>query len=562
MQLYTKISLLTIALAFGFTSSSAQETEGFYIDSSGKLFVNPNTPVFLYMSLSPDGKEAIRLKSIQPEGNPLQWNGHGPKYLSHLDLYLGKRINFELFADGKPPTTSPNFDTKKGIQEGAIIYLSGTSVLEIKSIDEDSGVSKSFYSINGANFLKYEKPIILEKEGKYSIQFYSIDNVGNKEDIGERTLYIDTSPPETTMEIEGPQHNDVVSTMSKFILSANDIVGVSKTYYSINDGTETLYTIPISISQLPQGDYTIKWYSIDMVGNTENQKSYSFFVDRTPPMVFEEISGNTYMIAGKEFSSGRSQLRIVAVDNKAGVKEIHYSINNEPFKIYEKPIYLSDITGAVTIRSYAIDNVGNKGVSNVEGQHFSMPQVDITGPSISHSFIGNKISLRDTVWINPQTKVSIAAIDKGSGLHRVDYKLNDNPNLPYSEPFSVDQNGYHRVSCTAWDNVENLNILNFGFGVDGKAPELFHHFSVQPHQYKVINSEKIPVFSPDLQLYIAATDDKAGVDKILVAIDEAKERIYAQPLSGFKVGQITTIILKAIDKLGNESEKSISFWVE
>jgi hypothetical protein len=411
-------------------------------------------------------------------------------------------------------------------------------------------------------FIKYDKPIIIEKEGKYTIQFYSIDNVGNKEDIGERTIFIDTSPPETKLEIEGPQHNDVVSTMSKFILNATDIVGVRETYYSINDCEENLYTLPISISQLPQGDYTIKWYSIDMVGNTEDQKSYSFFVDRTPPMVFEEISGNTYMIAGKEFSSGRSQLRIVAVDNKAGVKEIHYSINNDPFKIYEKPIYLSDITGAVTIRSYATDNVGNKGVSNVEGQHFSMPQVDITGPSISHSFIGNKISLRDTVWINPHTRVSITAIDKGSGLHRVDYKLNDNPNLPYFEPFSVDQNGYHRVSCTAWDNVENLNILNFSFGVDGKAPELFHHFSVQPHQYKVINGEKIPVFSTDLQLYIAATDDKAGVDKILVAIDEAKERIYAQPLSGFKVGQITTIIIKAIDKLGNESEKSISFWVE
>jgi len=386
--------------------------------------------------------------------------------------------------------------------------------------------------------------------------------VGNKEDVGERTLFIDTSPPETTLEIEGPRYNDVVSAKSKFILSATDIVGVRETYYSINDGKKTLYSNPISISQLPQGDYTIKWHSIDMVGNTEEQKTYSFFVDTTPPMVFEEIAGNTYMIAGKEFSSGRSQLRIVAVDNKAGVKEIHYSINNDPFKIYEKPIYLSDITGAVTIRSYAIDNVGNKGMSNVEGQHFSMPQVDISGPSISYSFTGRKISLRDTVWINPSTRVSITASDMGSGLNRLDYKLNDNPNLPYSDPFTVDQNGYNRISCTAWDNVENLNILNFGFGVDGVAPEIFHHFSVQPHRHDVINEETIPVFTADLQLYLAATDDKTGIDKILVSLNDGKERIYVQPLSGFKAGQLTTIILKAIDKLGNESEKSISFWVE
>jgi hypothetical protein len=562
LHLINRVVILTSALLLLVCNINAQEPDGFYVDSTGMIFIKPNTPVFLYMSTSPDGKDAVKLKSIQPEGDPLIWDGHGPKQLNHLDLYLGRKIRFDLFADGKPPLTTITFDSKLGFQKDNKIYISGTCLLEFSSIDANSGVNSIFYSINGSEFQQYQSPIVFENEGEYIITFYAIDNVGNKEDAGERIVILDVSPPVTTLEIDGPKHDKVISSRSKFILSATDLVGVKETLYSIDADPQTTYGNPITTAHLAEGEHVITFQSIDNLGNTEERSTHSFFVDKTPPMVFEEIVGNTYMVAGKEFSSGRSQLRIVAVDNKAGVKEIHYSINNQPFKRYEKPIYLSEITGAVSIRSFAIDNVDNKGISDTEGQQFLMPEVDITGPNISHLFIGKKVSLRDTIWISPLTKVSISANDRGSGLNRIEYKLNDSPNKTYSTPFTVDVLGVNTIDCTAWDNVENINLVTINFGVDGQAPEVHTHFSVKPHGTRIENEENIPVYPSDVVLYIAATDNIVGVEKITTAINSSKERVYSQPLSGFKSGQIHIVTVHVTDKLGNETSETVRFRVE
>lgn len=554
--------LLAATILFTCNLLFAQDIKPFYKDSTGKLFVRPNSNVFIYMSTKADGSNAVKITSMQPEGNPLQWDGHGSHQLTHLNLFLGRRIKFDIFADGHAPKTSATFDATIGVQKNEVVYLSGTCAMELASIDENSGIKTIFYSINGSEFKPYASPLNFDKEGEYLLKFYATDNVGNTEDTGERRVIIDATPPVTKLEIEGPRHNEVISNRSVIKLNATDTVGVKETFYSLNNGPEARYVKPIAAGQLAEGEHSISWYSIDIVGNAEQKGAYTFFVDKTPPMVFEEIVGNTYMLSGREFSSGRSQLKIVAVDNKAGVKDIYYSINSNEFVLYEKPIYLSEITGAVTIRSYAVDNVGNKGTSDASGQQFSMPEVDIMGPGISYKFIGSQHKLRDTTWISPQTKVSIIATDKTAGINRIEYKLDDSPTVQYTQAFTVEQTDYHKVSCTAYDNVENLNISSFAFGVDAQEPELFLNFSVKPFKFAIVDGEKISVFSAGVALYIAATDDKSGVSKITYSINESRERTYNEPLNGFKAGVSQVVLVKAIDKLGNERIETVKFRVE
>ena len=562
MKYFIHSLLLTLALTMATVFSVAQKTDTFYTDSTSALFVNPKTPIHLYFSTSPDGKDAVRLKSLEPEGEPLYWDGHGPQYLTYQNLYLGRRIRFDLFADGLPPKTSPNFDVEQGYQKGNILYIGGTATVEFISIDNHSGVCKLLYSVNGNEFTQYAQPLVFDNEGQYTLRFYAIDNVGNKEDEGERTILVDKTPPVSELIFIGYEHNSTVASATKFELIANDSNGIRGTYYSIDDDAEKQYKTPIALTNLSEGEHTITFYSVDMVGNTEKNQQFNFYIDKTPPMVFEELIGNTYMVAGKEFSSGRSQLRIVAVDNKAGVREIHYSINNQPYKLYEKAVYLSDISGAVSVKSFAIDNVGNKGISDTEGQHFSMPKVDITGPNIKFTLKGPKLTLRDSLWISPTTKIGITAKDDGSGLNRVEYKINDDMPRQYTDEFSIDQSGVYKITSTAWDNVENLNINNLELRIDGNAPELSYIFSIKPHKYVIEAEERVAVYSKGVVVYLAASDDNVGVDRIMVSVNGLSEKAYSQPLSGFKTNQKHTLKLRCIDKLGNEKEATINFWVE
>jgi hypothetical protein len=547
---------LIIIVAFVIIAHSAlgQVSKTFYADSTGRLYVNPGTPVYIYLSTSPDGKNPVRIKSMQPEGEPLIWNGHGVQFLTHLNLYLGRRIRFDLYADGIPPKTSTSFDPKVGVQKGNVFYLSGSSALELSANDPSSGVHGIYYSINNSEFQPYQTPFVFDKEGEYIIRFYAVDNVGNKEDEGERTVIVDTTPPETTINIEGTHHNQVITAQTRLSLKSSDKIGVKETFYSINDGKESRYQGLISIANLPEGDHTIYWYSKDLVGNIEEKKSFAFFVDRTPPMVFEEILGNTYLVSGKEYSSGRSQLRIVAVDNKAGVKEIYYSINNAPFTRYEKPIFLSEITGAISIRSYAIDNVNNKGTSDAEGQKFSMPQVDITGPNIAFSLTGGQLQIRDTLWIGPDTKINIQASDAGSGVNRIEYKVSNSEVQTYSEPFTLKQAGYFTVNATAWDNVDNQNVKSFSFGVDATPPKT--EISIEGIQHNL-------VISTQTKLKLTATDE-LGVKSSFYKINSGNDTRYTGSISVANLAEGEhTIQYYSIDLAGNiEDIKSLVFFVD
>ena len=533
----------------------------FYKDSNGKFFVAIGTEVYLYIGTSTDASKSVKLNGENGK-EPLHWSGHGLKSLSLVNQFSGQKVIMNIFADALPPKTSFGFDSSKEVHRDDITYVSGLCIIELNAKDQDAGLKDIYYSINGDTKIKYTVPIKLKSEGNYKLTVCSFDNVGNKEVEASKTIVVDNTPPVSILGIEGDKLENIVSSRSRFDITSFDAIGVQQTFYSIDSSAMLPFSKSIRIAGLHEGEHTINYYSVDDVGNIEPTKSFNFFLDKTPPMVFEEVSGNTYMVAGKEFSSGRSQLKIAAVDNKAGIKEIYYSINNADFKLYNNPVYLSDIVTAVNIRSFAIDNVNNKSESNTQSEVFTMPLVDITGPQISYSYIGPKIALRDTTWIGPKTKIQISTTDIGSGVNRTNYKEKGGEETLYTEPFSNNNMGFHEVTCTTFDNVDNVNILTFGFGVDNQPPSIFYHFSLQPSKWVIENNEKVPVFSKGLKIFLGATDNISGVDNLFYIINGTKETIYSLPIEGFKIGATNIVAIKASDVLGNISGMVMKFRIE
>ncbi len=533
----------------------------YYKDSSGKLFVASGTKSYLYIGLSADGSKSVKL--LGDNGNKaVQWNGHGLKRLSHFNASLGRWVSLDLFADAIPPKTKLGYDSNKGVLNDNLFYVSGQGIIELSSVDPDAGLQGIYYSLNEGATIKYSSPIMLKSEGEYKLSVFAIDNVGNKEETITKTIIVDNTAPLSHLELVGDKFENIVSGRSSLSISAIDALGVKQSYYQIDSSKAILYENPIKTSTISEGEHTIKWYSIDEVDNIEATKSFTFYVDKTPPMVFEEIVGNTYIIAGKEFSSGRSQLRIASVDNKSGVKEIKYSLNSSPFKDYDRPVYLSDIIGTASVKSFAVDNVGNQSTSDTRTESFTMPSVDITGPQIFNSFIGSKIMLRDTLWIGSKTKISISTNDIGSGVNKVNYRLKGSEEKLYTEPFYVDVEGKHEIICTAFDNVDNVNLISFRFNVDNQAPSIYYHFSLEPSGWQDDNGEKIPVFGKGLKIYLAATDNISGIERLSYSLNGAGEIPYNSPIGELKPNTTYTLLIKSADVLENTSEQGVRFRIE
>jgi len=84
-----------------------------------------------------------------------------------------------------------------------------------------SGINSTFYRVNEGDWNVYTSPVNLTKDGKEILfEFYSVDKVGNKEDVKSKIFNIDKTPPNTTLK-----SSFIIKGMNiyiKFILNAKD----------------------------------------------------------------------------------------------------------------------------------------------------------------------------------------------------------------------------------------------------------------------------------------------------------------------------------------------------
>ena len=87
----------------------------------------------------------------------------------------------------------------------------------------------------------------------------------------------DTTPPTTTIKLGGDMSGDVFTSDVTVTLAATDTEsGVNYTKYKVDDGAWTEYSDPFVVSG--NGGHTVAFYSADIAGNTEEEKSSTFTI--------------------------------------------------------------------------------------------------------------------------------------------------------------------------------------------------------------------------------------------------------------------------------------------
>jgi hypothetical protein len=137
--------------------------------------------------------------------------------------------------------------------------------------------------------------------------------------------------------------------------------GVNATYYKIDGGAQTKYTVPF---KLPEGTHTIQYWSVDNAGFVEIKKSVTYTVDTTPPTV--EITspekGGIYFQGEKIFELGdktvcigKVPIKVDAHDKHSGVYMVFFKIMNDtgfdtipPYEYTYKGTHFGELTITVT----------------------------------------------------------------------------------------------------------------------------------------------------------------------------------------------------------------------
>lgn len=567
-KLFTLL-LLTLISPYIIAQQKPTYEKKLYISPEGRLYVNKALPLYLWLSTSPDeDSKKYRLKSEETTrySNPMYFDTDGyntfrsPSAVdpdTRKSVYPLRDIVFEVYADATAPVTKIDYgDNKPFLFEGKS-YIRDNTQIELKASDDHAGTESINYSINGAEFSKYTNPITFTEEKEYIVKYYAVDNVGNDEETKEITFIYDKTAPVTKHQVTVDNFNEIISGRSKIELSAEDIgIGISRIVYQLDEGKEITYKYPLSASWMSQGEHTLKYYALDKVGNKESLKTYSFYVDKSPPTIIEEVIAKTFFANGKEFASGKAQLKLTAFDNKAGIKEIRYSINGSDYEVYEKPVFMTQSSGKFQIKTYAVDNVNNKSQSQTANQKTSIPYIDLSGPSVRHNFSEPNFSARDTMFINSTTKIYLRAGDPEAGVNRIEYRIDGNENVIYDKGFTIGEEGVHTISYVGYDNVENTSSNSFFVKVDNTGPVINHQFSALPSG----KSNGIDLLPKYVILYLSGTDKQTGVQSISYGFGDQTTKIYSVPISGFSSGD-KKMIIKAKDKLGNITTEELQFIV-
>ena len=277
----------------------------------------------------------------------------------------------EISIDNTPPVTQ----TAANIQLVNIddqMYADQRYVFSWISSDFKSGVANTFVTID--NVPLTEETYTFTTDGEHLITYYSTDNLGNREDENQLVIITpipDTTPPITTLSrTEEPYsdgYNDYYCSSVIFSLSAQDILGgmdsyasgVDKIYYSIDNGSFNEYTSDTTIGFEEEGIHSIKYYSVDTVGNSETQQIYYLTIDNTPPVTSHEFLPEDYILTdGILYITESDQISFISEDSLSGVREIYCYVDDETeINIYIEPFSLPK--GSYVIGWYAQDNLGN-----------------------------------------------------------------------------------------------------------------------------------------------------------------------------------------------------------
>ncbi|MCB2197684.1 MAG: hypothetical protein KQH79_17635 [Bacteroidetes bacterium] len=575
-KLTVLITLISLTLLSSLKSQEPlQHQKKIYRAEDGKLYANKDLPLYFRISTSADNEAESYLlmpsEDSKKYANPMYLDTEGYNTFrspSKVDtvtkkvVYPIEDIIYEIYADSKPPVTKFSFDNKNYYKADSVYYFGEKIQVKFDTYDATSGIENTYVSVNNKTYTKLTAPIDLNEEILYTIQYYSVDNVGNVETPKRIYIKLDLTKPTTELTVEPDLYNHIVSPRSKIKLDANDDNSkINKTVFSINGGTFYNYHKPIVISGLSEGEHTIEYYSIDNVNNEEAKKQYTFYLDKTAPIIVDELLGNTFIANGKEYSSGRSKVKLTAMDNKAGVKEIRYSINNGEFVEYTKPFYLSK-SGKLRIQTFVTDNVNNQSINTIMTNKSNISYVDLSGPSLGHSFDGANFISKDTAYITANTKIRLAANDDASGSKRIEYSIDNSELKEYKESFSINNEGTHAITYTGYDNVDNSSTNTFICVEDNTGPEIFFRFSIISDKQKNIDGKEYEVYPGHVVLFLSSTDTAVGFDNMLYSVNGSENRTYSSLIKGFASDKLYTIHVTSIDKLGNKSKKVIEFYVE
>lgn len=463
-----------------------------------------------------------------------------------------------VYLDKNPPTTTLDIWEPKHREFPSDSWnVTDSTIFVINSTDPYSGVDFIWYMIDGEYFEEWAFNFIGYDDGMHAIVYGSQDNISHNETGNIITVYVDTTPPTTFLDIGEPKSRakaldnwNVTGNTLFTILPYDTYSGVDIIWYKI-DG-EYFEGPTFTLDGYLDGKHTIVYGARDMLGNNETGTPISVILDTQSPSTSLNIFGPKYRgpTSDQWNVSSQTSFSLIPTDIYSDVNFTWYTINGQYFEgiNFDLDGY---IEGMHTITWGSEDNLGNNETGNIMIVWLdnSKPITDLTlGPE------RYPINGYDGCNVTPYTAFTLSPQDypvHNSGIKRTWYTINNT----YYEGASFTLLGFDQGPYTiTWGSIDNLGHNETGnfilVYVDKRPPTTTLEVGMPRHRDDFIDFYNVTETTP---FFINSTDPYSGVNFTWYFIDGQYFEgmsFTSFNLAGFENGP-HTIVYGGQDNLGH-----------
>ncbi|MBI4345484.1 MAG: hypothetical protein HY553_01425, partial [Elusimicrobia bacterium] len=399
-----------------------------------------------------------------------------------------------IASDGTPPETELSAGLPRW-EAGETTFVSSRTLLSLASRDPavagpasgaaapGSGVRNAYFAQGSDAPLVYLGPFTLPyPDGPVLVSWHAEDNALNREGTKSRTLTLDDTPPATRLLVLGGRQRAAAETAfyassaTLYAFAAADGgSGVAETRLADGGG----FSAVASTIALAEGVHSLRYFSVDRLGNAEAARSTTALVDATPPTTQLALGEPLFAAGdGARYVSTSTPVALEALDPPlpgeaiagSGVELVEAGVDGSPLARYSGPLRLAE--GERTVRWRASDWVGN-----AEEVKTAALRADGTPPASALMVGAPQAAAPEGLIVSALTPLTIMAEDPvsggaASGLRETRFGIDGGSFAVYRGSFSLaGADGPVSVAYLSLDNVANAEAARSRTLVlDGSPP--------------------------------------------------------------------------------------------